>query len=235
MLRQARSLPSLRLLAQEQAATMTRGQQMQMTSARSKFMGFFKREVHSTPKKDAILLNMNNNSRYSSMNCQGLKMECRRRGLKVSGRKLELIQRLSRADESQMLKSNTRNFGTIPEPTPAKPAKKTVKKSRRKLSTAVKHTTKSKATAKSASVRTFTETASKAAKDDTSKIEFYKPPPPVKKQIDHINLSEFGAPKKAGDAVKAAEPAEEESGGRDFVIFGISAAAIYGWWSSKDF
>ncbi len=106
MLRTARSLPSLRLLYQQESAAI-KPQQTLFTSAYSHVTGDLAqpsvgvvRHVHQTSKKEVFLLDSTSNkTKYTTMNLNGLKMECRKRGLKVSGRKLDLIQRLISQDQ----------------------------------------------------------------------------------------------------------------------------------------
>ena len=117
MLRTVRSLPSLRLLYQQEAATL-KGQ-VQAKSTYSYTCGeLFQpsttaiRNVHQTAKKETILLDSSSEkSRYTTMNLQGLKMECKKRGLKVSGRKLDLVQRL--VSQDQLGAENSRSFTNI--------------------------------------------------------------------------------------------------------------------------
>lgn len=117
MLRTVRSLPSLRLLYQQEAATL-KGQ-VQAKSTYSYTCGeLFQpsttaiRNVHQTAKKETILLDSSSEkSRYTTMNLQGLKMECKKRGLKVSGRKLDLVQRL--VSQDQFGAENSRSFTNI--------------------------------------------------------------------------------------------------------------------------
>jgi hypothetical protein len=106
MLRTARSLPSLRLLYQQESVAI-KPQQTLFTSAYSHVTGDLAqpsvgvvRHVHQTSKKEVFLLDSTSNkTKYTTMNLNGLKMECRKRGLKVSGRKLDLIQRLISQDQ----------------------------------------------------------------------------------------------------------------------------------------
>jgi hypothetical protein len=111
MLRTVRSLPSLRLLYQQETNVLKK-----QTSTYSYVSGeLFHpstsniRHVHQTTKKETILLDSSSNkAKYTSMNLQGLKMECKKRGLKVSGRKLDLVQRL--VSQEQIAIDNSRGF-----------------------------------------------------------------------------------------------------------------------------
>jgi hypothetical protein len=57
---------------------------------------------HSAPSTNPSVL-LNSPSQYASLNVQSLRQECRTRGLKVSGRKAELVDRLSSYEMSKML------------------------------------------------------------------------------------------------------------------------------------
>lgn len=63
----------------------------------------------SSPKPNPSNL-LNNASRYAGLSVQALKGECRRKGLKVSGRKAELIERLASFDLNGV--SGTRNISS---------------------------------------------------------------------------------------------------------------------------
>ncbi|ODV96707.1 hypothetical protein PACTADRAFT_48528 [Pachysolen tannophilus NRRL Y-2460] len=72
----------------------------------------FTRSVHQTSKNQNTLLN-NNNNKYGLMSLQALKTECKRRGVKVSGKKSELVQRLINNDANLVGDSlNSRNMST---------------------------------------------------------------------------------------------------------------------------
>lgn len=157
------------------------------------------RNVHSTSKQQTSLLDMNSarETKYSSMNCQGLKMELRRRGLKVSGRKLELIQRLCQSDETHITGSNSsRLFSTSKRSnTRHKRHRKSNKKpqtQKRQIGTIAKDKAKpkTKKTIKIVSNRKLSTTSSLKAKDDKSSIDYYKPEKPVKPEVEHISVPE---------------------------------------------
>lgn len=120
MLRTVRSLPSLRLLAQQHEKTaslaslakteLVTGSLFVPNPPKSTHTAESVRSVHSTSKKSTVLLDShNNNSKYTTMNLNGLKMECKKRGLKVSGRKIELIQRLSNSDAAPVESARSLN------------------------------------------------------------------------------------------------------------------------------
>lgn len=124
MLRTVRSLPSLRLLfQQETTASIKKKSFINSKSTYSYVSGDLIqpsvvsstsiRNVHQTTKKETILLESSSNkSKYTSMNLQGLKMECKIRGLKVSGKKIELIQRLVSQDQIGH-DSSARSFSSL--------------------------------------------------------------------------------------------------------------------------
>lgn len=125
MLRTVRSLPSLRLLYQQEAKTLINNTPKPVfNSTYSHVSGdlfhpttststTFTRSVHQTAKKETVLLDSSSNkTKFTSMNLQGLKAECKKRGLKVSGRKIDLIQRLVLEDNAQSME-NARSFSNI--------------------------------------------------------------------------------------------------------------------------
>lgn len=114
MLRTVRSLPSLRLFSQTQESHISSAGALFAAKPAQPTTSTFSRNVHSTSSKKTILLDTPT-SKYTSMNLNGLKMECKKRGLKVSGRKLELVQRLVQLDASQSGAANGRSFGTTAE------------------------------------------------------------------------------------------------------------------------
>ncbi|TID28182.1 hypothetical protein CANINC_002615 [Pichia inconspicua] len=106
MLRAVKSLPSLRLLYQQEVACLKTNAPTTIKVQQQV------RNVHQTTKKETILLDQSaNKSKYTTMNLQGLKMECRKRGLKVSGRKIDLVQRLSSQDE--IAAGNSRSYSKV--------------------------------------------------------------------------------------------------------------------------
>lgn len=56
------------------------------------------RNVHKTSTAQTTIFGGSSN-KFTVMNLQGLRLECKRRGLKVGGRKLELVQRLSHFED----------------------------------------------------------------------------------------------------------------------------------------
>ncbi|CDK24656.1 unnamed protein product [Kuraishia capsulata CBS 1993] len=135
----------------------------------------FVRSVHQTSKAQTTLLDSNAGSKYVSMNLQGLKSECKRRGLKVSGRKLELIQRLSHSDAPGSPPSSRQlSTASKSKTVNAKEPENLIKIQKKSLST------------KTVQKRTISRTATVSAKGDSSTIESFKiphhnydPPDPV--------------------------------------------------------
>ncbi|CAI8509172.1 unnamed protein product [Pichia kudriavzevii] len=120
MLRTARSLPSLRLLYQSEIKSLHEPVKAATTYAFKSGDLFHTqtalsvRHVHQTSKKETILLDISSHKgKYTSMNLQGLKMECRKRGLKVSGRKIDLVQRLIAQEQSGI--ENSRAYSGLSE------------------------------------------------------------------------------------------------------------------------
>lgn len=71
---------------------------------------------HSAPSTNPSAL-LNSPSQYASLNVQSLRQECRNRGLKVSGRKAELVDRLSSYEMSKMLQhQQEKAFHSTPAP-----------------------------------------------------------------------------------------------------------------------
>ncbi|OUM51938.1 hypothetical protein BVG19_g1081 [[Candida] boidinii] len=151
------------------------------------------RNVHQTSKKQLILESIGSNSKYASMNLQGLKMECKMRGLKVSGRKLDLVQRLTHNDQISHLSSSSSNksFSTLNtnKPVTVKQAKQQQQQQPQKEDTKNFSTSKPKEilinsikpieqtqSKKQFQERSFTSTTTSNAKGDSSTIEFYKVP-----------------------------------------------------------
>ncbi|OWB79838.1 hypothetical protein B5S32_g4077 [[Candida] boidinii] len=155
------------------------------------------RNVHHTPKKQLLLESIGSNSKYASMNLQGLKMECKIRGLKVSGRKLDLVQRLTHNDQISQISSTDKSFSTFNTNKPVTATVKLCKQSKQKkqlqdlknFSTnkpkeisinllkpveSIEKNLKSNKT--QIQERSFTSTNNKNAKGDSSTIEFYKIP-----------------------------------------------------------
>lgn len=112
MLRTVKSLPSLRLLYQQEVHSLkTQSSHVTLKTSQPQSTNQI-RNVHQTTKKETILLDKSaNKSKYTTMNLQGLKMECRKRGLKVSGRKIDLVQRLTSQDDSAI--ENTRSYSSV--------------------------------------------------------------------------------------------------------------------------
>ncbi|KAH3903303.1 Aim34p SCDLUD_000928 [Saccharomycodes ludwigii] len=67
------------------------------------------RFVHNTNKQDHTTLFNTSNDKYSKMSLKHLKIECKNRGLKVSGKKSDLISRIS-AFESSSITNNQRSY-----------------------------------------------------------------------------------------------------------------------------
>ncbi|CEP23908.1 unnamed protein product [Cyberlindnera jadinii] len=134
MLRSAKSLPSLRALASPGRCAGMPHKQVRL--------------VHQTTKKDATPLLNSKKSEFSLMSLQTLKAECRKRGLKVSGRKAELVSRVANHEASFSTRDNA-NMSTM-----NRPALKT-----------------STVTAK----MSFNSSSKALAKGDDSHIDFIKP------------------------------------------------------------
>lgn len=83
------------------------------------------RAIHqSTPKTNPSPLLSSTPTQYSSMKVASLKDECRRRGLRLGGRKADLIERLASHDFSTVSKragNGNPNLGPNPGPNPGNP------------------------------------------------------------------------------------------------------------------
>lgn len=87
-LRKVRSLPSLRILSEAANPLVKAG-------AAVPPLPFQVRSVHNTKKNEhTTLLNSDKHGMFTRMSLKALKNECRSRGLKVSGRKSELVERI---------------------------------------------------------------------------------------------------------------------------------------------
>ncbi|AET38553.1 Aim34p Ecym_3039 [Eremothecium cymbalariae DBVPG len=123
-LRKVKSLPSFRCLA-EAANPLVKAPPLPITllhenacsSLGSSASNFSVRTVHNTPKKEHTSL-ISNNKKYAAftvMSLKSLRNECRSRGLKVSGKKSELVERIMAFEserqssllDSLMKKANT--------------------------------------------------------------------------------------------------------------------------------
>ncbi|ODV86223.1 hypothetical protein CANARDRAFT_130438 [[Candida] arabinofermentans NRRL YB-2248] len=145
----------------------------------SKFVNIFKRGVHQTTKKQTVLLDYNSSGKYSSMNLQGLKMECKKRGLKISGKKIELVQRLSAADGSVNMASpsESRKFTTSTKTEAPSKLKKMIKGSQKQSLQEQPVVPKSSVRSDSKTQeRTMSSTPTAQKKGDSSTIDFFKVP-----------------------------------------------------------
>ncbi|KAG7829911.1 hypothetical protein KL943_005282 [Ogataea angusta] len=260
MLRSAKSLPTIgavyRQTIQKEISNVSRGFAHQRTKpgfskddlavpSNKIFSQVSTRSVHQTSKTQ-LIMDLGSSGKYASMNLQGLKTECKRRGLKVSGRKIDLVQRLIQNDSSSISPPVLSRTIT----TKAKAAKP--------LKTAQK--------AAKTSARELSSTASKQAKGDSSTIDFYKVPqksypvpdgrPPMKVPSLSTKASlKDPAPdtKTAAEAVvQAVDSAPISKSGQvlqttaeqihgaaeksrsDTIFFGIFGLLTLGWWSQKN-
>lgn len=169
MLRTARSLPTLRVLE----STISKDIQQQtknFSTISSKYnlvvpnipdhqlstkYQTLNRSVHQSSKNNATTLFSNKNSEFSVMSLNSLKNECRKRGLKISGKKAELVSRITTHEKTFA----TQQVGSISTKASSKiPPKEATKKSLvNKIS------------------KTFSTTTTKNAKGDDSTIDFIKP------------------------------------------------------------
>lgn len=148
------------------------------------------RNVHQTTQKKATLLTSKDQSIYSSMNLQALKTECRNRGIKISGKKLDLIQRLTLTDVTKASDHlGSRNLSSAAEKKiTTKQLKDFQKKLAKKLSTNV---VKSKETP-AAQVKSFSTAKITKAKGDVSTVDDLKFPsvntalPPVETEAPSL-------------------------------------------------
>ncbi|QPG73143.1 hypothetical protein FOA43_000449 [Brettanomyces nanus] len=198
------------------ASTTARAKPTNSMNCSSRFSKFFHRTVHSTSKKETILFDLNNGSKskYGSMNCQGLKMELRRRGLKVSGKKLELIQRLCQADETRMSQGSNANtssraFSTTKVSNGRLPMKESkAKRQRTKKAKSIqqvaqfeirKVSTLHKVPEKQAIAsltRSLSSSSPVEAKDDTSNIDYFRPAKKEAPPVEHLKVPKVEKPEE---------------------------------------
>lgn len=174
MLRSARSLPTLRVLE----STIKKDIQQQtknFSTISSKYnlvvpnipdhqlspkYQTISRSVHQSSKNNATTLFSNKNSEFSVMNLNSLKNECRKRGLKISGKKADLVSRITTHEKTFAIKqvgSMSTKAGNKPSVARPSASKSTTKTLTKKIS------------------KTFTTTTKKEAKGDDSTIDFIKP------------------------------------------------------------
>lgn len=111
MLRSVRSFGSLRVLGESTAAKSTKYSLHQANIKHNPFNINFSKSVHQSSKQNQSTLLSSKTNEFSMMSVQSLKNECRKRGLKVSGRKNELVSRISDFDSASVKDSN-KNFST---------------------------------------------------------------------------------------------------------------------------
>lgn len=111
MLRSVRSFGSLRMLGESTAAKSTKYSLNQANIKHNPFNINFSKSVHQSSKQNQSTLLSSKTNEFSMMSVQSLKNECRKRGLKVSGRKNELVSRISDFD-SVSVKDSNKNFST---------------------------------------------------------------------------------------------------------------------------
>ncbi|CCH41920.1 hypothetical protein BN7_1459 [Wickerhamomyces ciferrii] len=116
----------------------------------------FSRSVHQSSKTNSTPLFSNKNSEFSVMSLNSLKVECRKRGLKISGKKAELVSRISTYEKT--FQSNQINSIS----TSSKKSKNLNLKPLPKLPT-------------SSTKKQFTTTSKPQAKGDNSTIDYIKP------------------------------------------------------------
>lgn len=134
-----------------------------------------RRAIHtSAPKTNPSNL-LASTSQYTSLSVQSLRSECRKKGLKVSGRKAELIDRLASYElsaswatgSSSAAGSQKTNMSTV-----ATPKRKT--KAKKQPSNTL--STSSRADIHATLPRKLQATSQTAAKGDTSPIDYYRLP-----------------------------------------------------------
>lgn len=170
MLRTARSLPTLRVTLEATIKNDIKQQSKNFSSVSSKYnlvvpnipdyqlntkYQTISRSVHQSSKQNATTLFSNKNSEFAVMSLNSLKGECRKRGLKVSGKKADLVSRISTFEKT----FNTRDNGSI----------STKATSKAKEQSSIKKSVAKKVT------KAFSTTTKKAAKGDDSTIDFIKP------------------------------------------------------------
>ncbi|KAH3672362.1 hypothetical protein WICMUC_004334 [Wickerhamomyces mucosus] len=159
MLRSTRSMPTLKALNQTIKSEVQQ-QTTQFSTISSKYnliapnipyskndslkSKTFKRLVHETSKKNSSSLLNTKSSEFSLMSLNTLKQECRKRGLKVSGRKSELISRISTYETSFSTKQ-VASISTSTRPSTLDQIKSPWKKMESKLTKSFKKTTKTEA------------------------------------------------------------------------------------------
>lgn len=178
MLRTARSLPALRSAVETTIKKDIQQQSQNFSSITSKYnlvvpnipdhqlsapatkYQVFNRSVHQSSKNNATTLFSSKTSEFSVMSLNSLKTECRKRGLKVSGKKADLVSRITTHEQS----FSTKQVGTMST------------KSSSKLSTAKKLNNSSVKSSLAKQIsKTFSTSTKKDAKGDDSTIDFIKP------------------------------------------------------------
>lgn len=224
MLRTVKSLPSLRVLNAASKIETT------------PISNVVQRSVHSSSKQNQTTLLNSKKSEFSLMSLNTLKAECRKRGLKISGRKSDLVSRINAHESSFSTQSfNSINTSVRPKTQDVKSEikiKSTFKKeqpiSKQDLSTSATSDlvgnsimTDSKKISKnplkkleSKLTKSFTKSAKPEAKGDDSHIDFIKPVDfPISKGVreDYITQIPSLSTEASGTPVTAFEKTMKEA------------------------
>lgn len=144
-------------------------------SNRSSFLSAA-RAYHQTKNNKTILISSKPSSEYALMSVNSLKNECRKRGIKVSGRKNELVNRLVNSDTK--LNDGAREIHTSLKtavPSSTGNVSLNTSKSQNNPSKANKSTDSVRQFSNSP-VKNFTKSEAISAKGDTSHIDYIKSP-----------------------------------------------------------
>lgn len=178
MLRNTRSLPSLRTLNNTIKKEIQQ-QSQNFSNVSTKYnlvvpeiphyqtivQRQFVRSVHQTSKTDSSTLLQSKKSEFGLMSLNSLKAECRKRGLKISGRKAELVSRIQTFESSHSVQNDHGHTQNMSTKRPNTVSKVNVENLSSKLK---KNFTKSTKT-------DFQKTDKIGAKGDDSHIDFIKP------------------------------------------------------------
>lgn len=163
MLRHARSLPTLRVLDSaiskeaKQFSTASTKYNLAVPNIPHNEHRPFTRNVHQTSKKNSLLVT-SKQSEFAIMSLNTLKMECRKRGLKVSGRKTELVSRIQNYESSFSTNVNS-------------------------ISTSTKSKRNSELKKILDTKKPFSSTTKALKKDDDSHIDYIKPIDPIEPKL----------------------------------------------------